>query len=210
LFKRNASAAAATPVNTPNSKKTSDPESSSKHSALGNIRTPSGGIRSGIIRGGMSVGGAGRIFKPLPVTPKGKGYGKDDNSSAGSPPPSDDSYTIRRFYPKRTASAKSTKKDKTASPFEVAARKAESKQPYSDSQSTSDFEIPVTKPKFAIRRVSSAKNKKEKITPRKVSDMVDVDNDDEYSEEQEQTPSKKQKTDGRTGGSGQGGPIQID
>ena len=85
------------------------------------------------------------------------------------------------------------------SPFELAAREAERKKPHADSESTSDFDIPLRCSKFGIRKVSSAKSQREKTMPKKNGgDMMDIDDDDddrEYSEDQE-TPSKKQKRDG--------------
>ena len=75
LFKHKASTVSATPVSTPKSKKSADPESASKVSPYCNFRTSSGGARS-ILRGG-TMGGAGRIFKPAPRTPTGKRYVRD-------------------------------------------------------------------------------------------------------------------------------------
>jgi hypothetical protein len=60
IFKRRAGSSSATPANTPTSKKNPDAESAKSS------RVPSGR------RGGMTIGGAGRLFKP--VTPKGKNY----------------------------------------------------------------------------------------------------------------------------------------
>ena len=90
------------------------------------------------------------------------------------------------------------------SPFELAAREAESKKSYVDSESPSDFEIPLHYPTIGIRKVSSAKSQKDMITPKKASGgMMDVVDDDVFAEEQE-TPSKKEKTNGK----GSGGAVQ--
>lgn len=148
----------------------------------------------------MTLGGASRLFKS--VTPKGKSYtpADDSDSSAGSPLSSDP-------YPKRTPSSKKNNTTKTPiSPFEVAARAAERKHTYFDSESTSDFEIPINKPKSTIRKVSSAKSQMEKTTTSKkgLGDLMDVggmyaeyDKDEDMGEDEE-TPSKKQKTDGNS------------
>jgi hypothetical protein len=179
-------------------------------SGSGSIRTASGGFRHGVTRGGV-VGGAARLFKPLPVTPKrkGQGNGADDSDSSAGSPLSDDPHP-KRGYHKRTASAKKIK-----SPFEVVAKMSERNRAL-DSDSTSDFEIPLGKPKsvgsskVGVRKISSAKSEKEKITPKKgFGGMLDVDDDDAYSEDLEQTPSKKQKI-GRNDYAGQQDVFEID
>ena len=156
------------------------------------------------------VGGAGRLFKPLPVTPtaKGKGNSTDDwDSSAGSPL-SDDPYP-KPGYHKRTTSSKKNK-----SPFEVAAKRAERPEAH-DSDSTSDFEIPLGKPKsigsakIGVRKVSSAKREKEKMMAKKgLGGMMGM-NDDDLSDSLEKTPSKKQKT-GRNNSVVREAAIEID
>lgn len=202
-------AAAATPVSTPNLKKGANPDSSSVASPFASIRTASGGVRSGVVRGGMTVGGAGRLFKPLPITPKGKdkSFGADDSDSSAGSPLSDDPYPKRSD--KRTASAKKNK-----SPFEVAARKAE-RNKHLDSDSTSDFEIPLGKPKsigsakLGLRKISSAKSEKKMIPKKGSGGMMDSEDDDVYSEDREDTPSKKQKTVGKDGAV-QAAAIELD
>jgi hypothetical protein len=190
IFKRKTSFTAATPANTPTSKKSADSDSS-KPSPYARIRSTN--------RSGMTIGGAGRLFSSVTVTPKGKGYADDDSESSAGSPLTDDSYP-NRPYSKRSVSAK---KNKTpTSPFEIAAKKAERKRTYFDSESTSDFEISIGKPKSTVRKVSSAKSEKEKVPPMKCSgDMMDVEGtcaayetDGDMWEGKKETPTKKQNT----------------
>jgi len=147
----------------------------------------------------MTIGGAGRLFKPIPTTPR-KTY-TDDESSAGSPLPSDESYTAKSHKCKSQSGKKNT-----ASPFEIAARKAEKQHSYVDSDSTSDFDLPVVGNSKSglsgIRKVGSAESRKEKGSGRYngESGKTGVENGDPFDEpylDEDNTPTKKRKTSGR-------------